>query len=60
MKLLRISKVDQQPNFPFRASTLYKWKHTAKFPQLFAKVGGALFIDLDELERIAERGRGAR
>ena len=38
-------------------ATLYKWKHLGKFPQLFVKLGGALFVDLNELQKIIEAGR---
>lgn len=52
--LVRISKV----NSPHVAkSTLYKWKHLGKFPRLFVKFAGMLFVDLDELGEIMESGR---
>jgi hypothetical protein len=38
---------------------LYKWKHTRKFPKLFVKLGGALFVDVNALQEIIEAGRGA-
>jgi hypothetical protein len=56
-QLVRISKVNSIPNSPFRASTLYKWSHLKKYPGLFVKVGGALFVDLHVLNQIIERGR---
>ena len=52
--LVRLSKAD---SLPLCKSTLYKWKHLGKFPQLFVKLGGALFIDLNELEELIEAGR---
>lgn len=55
--LLRVSEVNSTPNFPLRASTLYKWKHVKKYPGLFVKLGGALFVDLDALDKIIEKGR---
>jgi hypothetical protein len=52
--LVRISKV----NYPHVAkSTLYKWKHLRRFPRLFVKFSGMLFVDLDELGQIMEAGR---
>jgi hypothetical protein len=54
--LLRLSKVDKTPNFPLRACTLYKWRVLGKYPRLFAKIGGACFVNLDELNRIIEQG----
>jgi hypothetical protein len=56
--LIRLSKAD---SLPLCKSTLYKWKHLGKFPQLFVKLGGALFVDLNALDEIIEAGRlGAR
>lgn len=42
----------------FARSTFYKWRCLKKFPNLFCKIGGALFVDLNELEALAEAGRG--
>ena len=33
-ELIRISKVNDVPGFPLRASTCYKWIHTGKHPEL--------------------------
>jgi hypothetical protein len=52
--LVRISKVE---SLPVAKSTLYKWKHMGKFPRLFVKFSGMLFVDLDELDEIMEAGR---
>ena len=52
--LIRLAKAD---SLPLCKSTLYKWKHLGKFPQLFVKLGGALFVDLHILEEIIEAGR---
>jgi hypothetical protein len=53
-KLVRISKGE---NLPLKRSTLYKWHHLKKFPGLFVKLGGALFVDLDVFDEIIEAGR---
>jgi hypothetical protein len=52
--LVRVSKAG---SLPLCRSTLYKWRHLRKHPQLFVKIGGALFVDLQELDRIIEAGR---
>jgi hypothetical protein len=52
--LIRLAKAD---SLPLSKSTLYKWKHLGKFPQLFVKLGGALFVDLNVLDEIIEAGR---
>ncbi len=44
----------------FARSTFYKWRTLRKFPKLFCKIGGAVFVDLAELEKLAEAGRGAK
>ena len=37
--------------------TLYKWSHVNRFPGLFVKVGGALYVDTYRLQQILEEGR---
>ena len=56
--LVRLSHVNKHPDIPLKASTLYKWRHTKRYPGLFVKVGGAVFVDLIELGKIVEAGRG--
>ena len=41
----------------FSRSSLYKWRHTRKFPGLFVKIGGALYVDRAKLAEIVEAGR---
>jgi hypothetical protein len=52
--LVRLSKWDDPM---LSRSTLYKWRHLRKFPGLFTKIGGAVFIDKAILAEIAEAGR---
>jgi hypothetical protein len=54
--LLRLSKVNEIPGFPLRASTLYKWKHLRKHPELFVKLGGGVFVNLDKLDSLVAKG----
>jgi hypothetical protein len=54
-KLVRLSKADF---LPLKISTLYKWRHMNKYPELFVKLGGAVFVDLNYLEKIIEMSRG--
>jgi hypothetical protein len=56
--LVRLSKA-APGTLPLTRSCLYKWHHLRKFPQMFVKLGGALFVDLDKLQEIIEAGRGA-
>jgi hypothetical protein len=52
--LIRVSKAD---NLPFKKATFYKWFHLKKFPEIFVKFGGGLFIDTLALERAMEKAR---
>jgi hypothetical protein len=58
-RYIRISKVNKMPGFPLRAATLYKWRTLRKFPQIFATFGGAVFVNLAEVEKIM-KGSGGR
>ncbi len=60
LNLVRISKVDSDPRIPFRSATFYKWVHLGKHPEIFVKLGKAVFIDLDRFEKMAEAGRVSR
>lgn len=53
--LVKVSKAD---GLPFKPSTLYKWHHTRKFPAIFVKISGSLFVDLDRLEQLIDASRG--
>ncbi len=52
--LIRLSKAN---NLPIKKSTLYKWSHFGKNPELFIKVNGMVFIDVERLERFLDRHR---
>ena len=54
MNLVRLSKAR---SLPLKTSTLRKWKSMGKYPQIFIKLGGAVFIDLDALEEVIESCR---
>ena len=54
--LLRLSKVNETPGFPLRASTLYKWVHVKKHPELFVRLGGAVYVNLDKLDAVISKG----
>lgn len=53
--LVRVSKAD---GLPFKKQTFYKWWHLKKYPQIFIKLSGGLFIDIDALKRVMEEARG--
>jgi hypothetical protein len=50
-------RLSQWNNPMLSRSTMYKWKHTRKFPNLFIKIGGAVFVDMAKFAEIAEAGR---
>jgi hypothetical protein len=54
--LVRVGKAEQV-GLPFKSSTYYKWAHLRKFPEIFVKIGGGLFIDLDAHNKLVEAGR---
>lgn len=55
--LVRISRVKEHPEIPFEPRTLYYWVHKNKHPEIFVKLGGAVFVDLEKLEDLVERSR---
>jgi hypothetical protein len=57
LNLLRVSRISPADNLPFARQTFYKLHHTGRFPGIFIKLGGGLFIDLDALQRVMEAGR---
>jgi len=52
--LVRVSKAE---GLPFKPQTFYKWYHLRKFPEIFVKFSGALFVDLDRLSEMIEKSR---
>ncbi len=54
---VQVSKLDETPGSPIRTSTGYKWHHCKRFPELFRRVGGKLFLDMDKLFEMAEAGK---
>lgn len=56
MNLVKISKVDEIPGFPIKKSTLYKWHHLQKYPELFVHIGGAVFVNMDKFEELVAQG----
>jgi hypothetical protein len=57
IKLVRVSHVNKVSGFPFSSATLFKWRHLGRYPGLFVKFGGALFVDLTALEKLIEDNR---
>jgi hypothetical protein len=58
--LLRVSKINPKKgprNFPLERSTVYKWAHCRKYPEIFTRIGGALFVNLDKFYAMAESGK---
>ena len=58
--LIRLSAVDAKNDFPVKSRTLYKWRHLKRYPEIFIKFGGGVFVDLDRLDKVLEAGRGAK
>jgi hypothetical protein len=45
--LVRISQAD---GLPVKKSTLCKWIQLTKHPEMFVKLGGAVYVDLNAFE----------
>jgi hypothetical protein len=56
--LIRLSHI-KNGQLPVAKATLYKWRHLRKYPDLFVRLGGAVFLDTEFLERLIEAGRGS-
>ena len=55
-----LCRIAQADDLPFKKSTFYKWVHLGKHPQIFVKIGGAVFVDLNSLAELIEAGRLSR
>lgn len=53
MKLVRVQKIAE--NYGFSLGTLYRWHSVNKFPDLFYSIGRVLFVDENELLRLAKK-----
>ncbi len=53
MKLIRAQKISELYDLPL--GTLYRWHSINKFPNLFYSIGRVLFVDEDELLRLAKK-----
>jgi len=51
---IHVARLNDTPGSPIRTSTAYKWFRLQKYPKVFKKIGGKLFIDLDELYALGE------
>ena len=56
MNLVEISNTPKD-RLPIAKNTAYKWHSLKKHPALLFKVGGKLFFDLDEWDRMAKAAR---
>lgn len=53
--LVRITEANE--HIDFSVKTLRNWRCSGKYPQLFRKVGGKVFIDLEEFDKIIEQDK---
>jgi hypothetical protein len=59
--LVRVSKIKSLPyKLPFEPSTFYKMFHCKRNMEIFVKLNGSLFVDLNRLEELIEKSRGRR
>jgi hypothetical protein len=57
--LVRVSKAKRE-DLPIAPATLYKWHHLKRYPEIFRKFSGFLFVDTKALEALIENGGKAR
>lgn len=53
--LVRVSKAKRE-DLPIAPATLYKWHHLKRYPEIFRKFGGFLFVDKEALKVAIESG----
>jgi hypothetical protein len=53
--LVRVCKAKEK-ELPFAPATFYKWHSIGRFPTIFRKFGGFLFVDLKALETLIKSG----
>jgi len=55
MTISNLIPIKDAPNhIPFAEKTLRNWRSDGVYPQLFIKLGGKVFIDLDEYEKLVQ------
>ncbi len=47
----------QKAGIPFKAQTLYKWRKEKRNLQIFVKIGGRVFVNAEEWEKLIEEAR---
>jgi len=54
MSLVRLSQIDEVPlnTRLFSKHTFYRWHRTHKYPQIFVKVSGKVFVDLKAFDDV--------
>ncbi len=57
-RLVRIQDTAKIPGFPLAIATLYAWRTRRRHPEIFTTVGRSVFVDLDAMDNLIERGRG--
>ena len=56
MNLVEVSNAEKG-RMPIAKNTAYKWHSQKKHPELIYKVGGKLFFDLEEWEKLAKKAK---
>ena len=56
MKLVEVSS-SKKETLPIAKNTAYKWHSLKKYPNLLYKVGGKLFFDHEEWEKMATEAK---
>jgi hypothetical protein len=56
--IMNLVRVRRAKGLPFAPATFYKWWHLGKHKEIFVKLSGALFVDIDRLEELLNASRG--
>lgn len=54
--LARVSRAREE-GLPYKPATFYAWHYLGKYPEIFVKLGGGLFIDKKKLHEVIDRSR---
>lgn len=53
---IELERLKQEGIF-FKLSTVYQWHSTGRYPKLFRKIGGRLFIETNEWGKIVSKSK---
>lgn len=59
-EILKWTRITDLPsNFPIRTGTLRRWFQLGKYPNVIAKIGGSIVLNMDEFQRMPQQKQPA-